>query len=321
MTLWAGIDEAGYGPRLGPLVVAATAFRVARRVHEGLLWDVLQDALLRAKAGAGDRLIIDDSKRVYRRRGDLKRLEEGVLSFCALVHALPQSAEALFAALSADRDAGGDLPPWFAGIRRLDLPLASNLSAVRSKRDMLAAAAEQADILPHGFHTCVVLPEEFNKTVSRTGNKSFLLFQKCGVLLQKLWKKAGPGSAFVLVDKHGGRMRYRKLLCDAFPHCSCDILREAPEASVYRLQADSRVLTVAFKRKADELALPTALASMFAKYVREVYMYAFNRYWQERRPGLKAATGYGGDAAGFLAGIKPLLDADGVAPDELVRLK
>ena len=44
MTLVAGIDEAGYGPQLGPLVVAGTAFRIEVAPAAGVLWDVLAEA-------------------------------------------------------------------------------------------------------------------------------------------------------------------------------------------------------------------------------------------------------------------------------------
>ncbi len=43
MTVLAGIDEAGYGPTLGPLVVSLAAFRVAGAEAEapGDLWSAL----------------------------------------------------------------------------------------------------------------------------------------------------------------------------------------------------------------------------------------------------------------------------------------
>ena len=80
-------------------------------------------------------------------------------------------------------------------------------------------------------------------------------------------------------------------------------------------------MTVAFKERADSLALPTALASMLAKYVRELYMRAFNQYWQARKPGLRPTAGYARDAGRFIADIKPLLDGEGVELRRLVRVK
>ena len=60
---WAGIDEAGYGPNLGPLVMTAI-------VAEGRppdLWADLAATVCRAGESA-DRLWVDDSKLVYQGR-------------------------------------------------------------------------------------------------------------------------------------------------------------------------------------------------------------------------------------------------------------
>ena len=45
--------------------------------------------------------------------------------------------------------------------------------------------------------------------------------------------------------------------------------------------------------------LPTALASMTAKYLRELSMRAFNEFWCARVPGLRPTAGYPGDAPRF----------------------
>lgn len=47
--------------------------------------------------------------------------------------------------------------------------------------------------------------------------------------------------------------------------------------------------------------LPVALASMIAKYVRELAMHRFNRYWSKRMPELKPTAGYTLDARRWLA--------------------
>jgi ribonuclease HII len=61
-----GVDEAGYGPNLGPLVIAATAWRVPR-LPLGDLYELLADAVTRdaAEALATHRVAIADSKALY----------------------------------------------------------------------------------------------------------------------------------------------------------------------------------------------------------------------------------------------------------------
>ena len=52
-----------------------------------------------------------------------------------------------------------------------------------------------------------------------------------------------------------------------------------------------------------ESFLPVALASMTAKYLRELAMAAFNSFWQQQVPGLKPTAGYPQDARRFAASI------------------
>jgi ribonuclease HII len=323
MAVWAGIDEAGYGPKLGPLVVAGTAFRLPELPHEGILWDVLSDALTRHARGAADRLVVYDSKKVYSPAAGLKRLEEGVLSF---LHVLSGNgvgpAHPMLAELEGGRGPADPLPRWFEATPQTALPVSSNPSAVLSKADDLSRACRARGVEIITMRAAVVFPPEFNRIVAHTKNKSLLLFQKCGLILQEIWHRAGPVHSWVLIDRHGARSRYRRLLRDVFPECTCDVVREDGSGSVYRIgdpRDAGRVMHVAFKEKGDTLALPTALASMTAKYVRELHMRSFNLYWQARHAGLKPTAGYAADARRFLNDLAPTLEAEGVDLSHLVR--
>ena len=320
MHIWAGIDEAGYGPRLGPLVVGACAFRVPFPPKEGILWSMLDDAVVRTGTRADGRIVVDDSKKVYSSAANLRRLEEGVLSFVRAGSEMPQHAAELLSKVIA----GGGRPPhppWFEGVYAARLPAASNPSAVESKAAALQQALRTAGVGTPLLCAALVLTEEFNRVVTRTGNKSYLLFQKCGLLLQQIWRHAGSRECCILVDRHGGRIRYRELLRDVFPACRCEVLRESKQGSVYRFSDAEKSLVVAFKEKADCLALPVALASMLAKYLRELYMRVFNIYWQSRKQGLKGTAGYGNDARRFFEEISPLLAADGIEPAAILRCR
>lgn len=319
MALWAGIDEAGYGPLLGPLVVAGTAFHMRGVPKEGVLWRLLKDAVSRRFKTADGRLVVDDSKLVYTPARGVRPLEEGVLGFLSTLAPCPGAAGDLLRALLDPQSAVEDGSPWFAGTGRASLPVESHPSGVASKAAALTQAFAGARVQFAWARVCVVLPREFNYSVEATRNKSYLLFQKCGLLLQELWGMARSEDAYVLVDRHGGRTHYRKLLRDAFPHCGCDIVKEGAEGSVYRLSEGERTMLIAFKEKADSRALPVALASMLAKYVRELYMLAFNAYWQGRSEGLKPTAGYALDAKRFLREIAPIIRRDKLPLNALVR--
>jgi hypothetical protein len=53
-----------------------------------------------------------------------------------------------------------------------------------------------------------------------------------------------------------------------------------------------------------ETFLPTALASMTAKYLRELSMRAFNEFWCAHIPDLKPTAGYYGDSRRFKRAIE-----------------
>lgn len=319
MVYWAGIDEAGYGPLLGPLVVAGTVFELEDRPCEGMLWETLEDAVTRSFGGADGRLVVNDSKEVYSPSRGIRALEEGVLSFLTLLESRPHRAGEFLSTVLPPRVHHTDGTPWSAEVDEMELPLETNASAVESKAAVLEEALQRNEVRFAGARAVVVLPEEYNEIVSRTRNKSRLLWQKCGLLLQRLWGRSEGTDSYVLVDRHGGRSHYHKLLRDAFPACEIMVQREEKEASVYRLTDRRRSMWLAFKKGGDRRAMPAALGSMLAKYTRELYMRAFNAYWATRLEGLKPTAGYAQDAHRFLEDIDELIREDGLDERRLIR--
>ena len=318
MALWAGIDEAGYGPILGPLVVAGSVFKTPFKPREGMFWSLLDDAVARDFSVADGRLIVDDSKKVYTPSRGIRALEEGVLSFLSLLGEAPSKTSEFLSRLLPPPAHFTDGTPWSEKVGEIQLPLRTNASAVASKSAVLDASLRENGVRFGGFRCVVVLPGEYNSIISHTGNKGHLLWQKSGLLLQRLWQRA-TDDTFVLIDRHGGRYHYHKLLRDAFPECNLTVQREDQHGSVYQLSATGRTMWVAFKQGGDERAMPTALASMLAKYTREVYMRAFNDYWQTRVEGLKSTAGYAQDAHRFLEDITGILRRDGIEESNLIR--
>src|SRR4051812_17298932 len=73
-----GVDEAGYGPNLGPFVMASVACRVPD-VAQCDLWTLLRAAVRKSEDEADERLVGGDSKKVYNSGSGLGNLERGVL--------------------------------------------------------------------------------------------------------------------------------------------------------------------------------------------------------------------------------------------------
>ena len=78
---------------------------------------------------------------------------------------------------------------------------------------------------------------------------------------------------------------------------------ETANLAVYEVKHGGRRIEFRFQPKG-ERHLPTALASMTAKYVRELAMRPFNAFWQRHVPDLKATAGYPTDAGRFYSDIQ-----------------
>lgn len=307
MSVWLGMDEAGYGPYLGPLVVAAAAFRVPDGTDEAGLWELLAEGVSRRGRKTGDRVVVDDSKKVYT-SGGLQALEQTVLAFTHLAGGMPDSVHGLLERFSMP--GGEDLAPypWYERLAERALPVEATRARLLNLAESLRVLGPDAPCRFLGLRFIAVHPGEFNRMVDVTHNKSLVEFHKCGILLAFAWEKYGREGLMVAIDRQGGRSFYLRLLVDVFPDAEFQILHEDDQRSAYRVVDGPRHAVIVFKIKADRTCLPVALASMTAKYVREVFMQLFNEYWQGRVPGLRPTAGYPQDARRFIEAIDPLLD-------------
>ena len=69
------------------------------------------------------------------------------------------------------------------------------------------------------------------------------------------------------------------------------------------VRADGASLEVIVATGCESRQLPVALASMLAKYIRELHMVALNRFWAARVPNLAPTAGYPADAGRFVRQI------------------
>jgi hypothetical protein len=114
----------------------------------------------------------------------------------------------------------------------------------------------------------------------------------------------------LLVDRQGGRHYYGEFLLTVFPLRRLRVLEETETRSTYELADGCRTITVCFEVEADGTHLPVALASVGAKYVRELFLRRFNAHFGGRKPGLKPTAGYHDDAWRWLADAADVLTAE-----------
>lgn len=319
MLIYAGIDEAGYGPMLGPLCVAASAFRLHDHDPQSGapdLWRLLHPVI--GKAGSKKAIAIDDSKKLKGAKSGkahpLLKLERGVLAFSGLHAALPEHDSAWFQSIGASVPAHG----WCSG-DSCSLPVACAKDGLGIDSARIDRAMRTANIEFLGSVCEVVHADRFNRDVAKTGNKAVINFNAMVRLVDRLWCKHGAAHPRIVIDRHGGRSHYLEPLRMSFPEAVIRIVAETDRLSRYHL-ADARgEVTLTFTAEADAAHLPTALASMTAKYTRELFMARLNRYFAAYAPEVKPTAGYTQDARRYLKELAGTIRELGIDQRDLIR--
>ncbi len=314
-----GVDEAGYGPNLGPFVMTAAACRVDDDRADACLWSALRSAVRRAADADDGRIAVDDSKRVYSTARGLAALEHGVLAALGRDASAPfGSFLSGFCAETVLAELGGEA--WYTGAG--GLPGHATAEEVTAAAARFDAACTAAGV--HGWkaYTVVVCAPRFNALLDEAGSKGAVLAHGLGALLRASRDLAPADEALTFhIDKHGGRNRYAAQIQQALAADFVTPLQEGMAASVYRVFGMGREMRLTFQPRADISHFCTALASMVSKYVRERLMEEFNGFWRERTPGLKPTAGYPGDAKRFYDAIRPTAERLGIPEAALWRRK
>ncbi|MBT4524595.1 MAG: hypothetical protein HOI88_05360 [Phycisphaerae bacterium] len=319
MLVYAGIDEAGYGPMFGPLCVGASVFVLEEyNPDDGApdLWSLLHTIVCKSRKDKHRRIAVNDSKKLKSgsKPADLFGLERGVFAFLDALHnRKPINDDSDFFKL-----VGSSVPdePWFKNSTQV--PVAVDAQELKINSNRLNRALENAKIKCDWLICDSVDVQMYNKRTS-IESKAALNFSMAMNHVHTIMKRYPTQHPRIMVDRHGGRTNYRNDLQLCWPEAEIQILCEDSEMSRYRMQLGKSLATVTFASKSDEKHLPVALASMIAKYTRELKMIRLNRYFQNEIPELKPTAGYVKDGRRFLKEIEPFLADKGIKRELLVR--
>jgi hypothetical protein len=380
-----GMDEAGYGPNLGPLVLTATVWEVPGRwPHRTDFWQVFADIAerkavaadaedgdaapgvrkranrgvahsLRRKKSASrtddaavavadcdesptaddavlpvavsDRLHIADSKEVYSPAIGLGALERSVLATFGIASEVPRALNELLDGLmgpdSASDDTDGSVDGkcggrardlWYSDDVDLPLPVSEQGHSAAIAAEKWRTICEATGVRLRAIRSDVVSPRRWNRENRRTENKATSLSRLHLQLLRRVWNPDDAGPTVVIADKHGGRNYYGDLLVDCLDGRMVVCRGESRGSSIYRVGPTE----IRFEAKA-ERHFPVAVASMVSKYVRELTMELFNRFWRTHLPELKPTHGYPSDSHRFRRDVAEVQARLAIADEVLWR--
>lgn len=297
------------------------AVAVERAGADPDLWTLLSGAVERP-GGSGDLPVVADSKRVFSGPEAFARLERTALAFLGMAGngRIPSDVAAL-----VEAGPGNSLPllarhPWYRDLEHT-LPRVVPRSKVEEDLSRLARRCAERGVRVRAAEVRVVPEIEFNRAVRAAGNKADVIFALAAQAVSRLAGLPRPGEATILVDRLGGRRFYAPGLASHLPEFLPTPIREGKRRSTYLLHGAARGARLEFAVGGEERSFACAIASILAKYARELLVEQLNAYYRARAPGLRPTAGYVLDGRRFLAELREALPEAEVPLDLLVRVR
>jgi ribonuclease HII len=310
--LFVGIDEVGYGPKLGPFIIS-TAYAKAKKEP---CWALFGPAITNDYCSK-DKIVVCDSKKIFNHRRGIVSLEPNVLPF---IYYAKRHFELNYHSLLDLFGIKNDIYPWYEN--NLNLPLAVSQNVILGRYRLLKNIFSRCKINKFDIKLRFIEPAEFNKLITVYKKKSRLLSQESFRLISMIVDETSKDDIYFVIGKHGGMRYYLPAIIQNLDDVQLLDIWEEKENSRYLIKYKDKKVTLIFMQDAEDKSLLVALASMIGKYIRELSMRLFNNYWIEKTgTGLKPTAGYSPDAERFLSLTKSAFQKENINPECLIRAK
>jgi len=318
-TVLVGIDEAGLGPILGPLIVSAAGFTVPAAGSQADMWQLLGESISPEKKHLAGRLLVCDSKKAYTPSTGIAFLEKTVLSCLQYLGKTPASVTELIDLLCPACKNRLAEYPWHKDLSRHDIKF--NYDDIAISAGALGRNLDKNGMALITLASFCFDVAFYNDMIQKVNNKSTVLFMAVCSLVDEIIKGTQHRSFHFIIDRQGGRTRYTRQLRTMFPEMELKVLKEEDSISSYQLYTSYKNVKIDFAVKADAIFLPVCLASMVSKYLREQLMNCINSYFVAKCRQLKPTAGYWTDGKRFINDLKEIAPEIQFDPNQLIRCR
>jgi ribonuclease HII len=297
-----GADEAGYGPNLGPLLIAASAWAIPDEMTTEAFSNALGEVFSpRPWKLNCSHLPIGDSKKLFQPAIGLANLEAGLLALLRICFPRTSDLAQLMLqtsvnSLAFDKWMADRKVPWYEDLQKQAVPSCLAVAEIERLSQVASAHLAKHEIEFLGVRARVITEHCFNQSVEKLNSKGQLLSLQTLELVHSFCDEADC-SVEIFCDRQGGRKNYLPILLEVMPDEWFIEQLRSPKRSSYR-NTRQPLRHIHFTVGGDSF-VPTSLASMLAKYLRERLMNALNAYWRTHLPSIHPTAGYPLDANRF----------------------